>query len=166
MTSDAAHQSDSPQLWITLSAHGLPISQLSRLLRVLQTAVREVASDDDDTQPRLEQQHQPRLLLSANVEEDRLILSVAFADLGDSTPLPELSQSVFVRFIEHFDRFLRTGPQLGLWGPVGRSAAVDDEPVVTRRLRELHAELRHFSGATVNFGDRSFVFDGDQVTLV
>ncbi|HAL46151.1 MAG: hypothetical protein FI707_12865 [SAR202 cluster bacterium] len=165
MTSDTTPRDGPCRLRITLGAEGLPISQLSRLLRVLQTAVREVAGDEEEARPYFERQHQPRLQLSANVEDGRLALSVFFAELKESTPMPELSTLVFGPFIEQFERFLMTGPQLGLWGPIARGVTNDDEPIIMQRLRDLRTELRHFAGATISFGERAMTFDGDQVTL-
>ena len=166
MTSDSASPDDACRLQITLGSRGVSLSQVSRLLRVLQTAVRDVAREVEDAQSFFEQQRQPVLLLSADVEDDRLTLDVFFAGPKDSTPLPELSALVFGPFIEQFERFLESGPQLGLWGPVARgTTATGDEPVIARRLRDLRVELRHFAGATISYGDRSIAFDGDQVTL-
>ncbi len=165
MNSDTTSRDGPCRLQITLGAEALPISQLSRLLRILKTAVREVAGEVEGARSYFEQQHQPRLQLSANVEDGRLVLSVFFAELKEFTPMPELSALVFDPFIEQFERFLMTGPQLGLWGPIARGNTNEDEPVITQRLRDLRAELRHFAGATISFGDHSMTFDGDQVTL-
>ncbi len=166
MSTEGASRGSPGLLVVELASRGLSVSQLSRLLRVLQTAVREVARGAEEFQPRFEQRPSPLLLLSAEVADARLRLSISFAEPGDSAPMPDLSARAFELFMEQFAKLLEDTTQLGLWGQVVQGAGprqFDSE--VDRRLSELRAELRHFGSARVSFGGRSIAFDGDRMRI-
>ena len=166
MSAEGVSQPDSRPLVIELDSRGLPVSQVSRLLRVLQTAVREVARGVEEIRRLLEQQPSPLLLLSAEVADGKLSLSVSFAEPGDSAPMPDLSAQAFELFMERFARLLEDTTQLGLWGQLVKGAGprqLDSE--VDRRLSELRAELRHFDSAQISFGGRAIAFDGDRIRI-
>ena len=153
-------------LLIELDSRGLPVSRLSRLLRVLQTAVRGVAKAEEEIRPLFEQSRSPQLLLSAEVAEGKLSLSVSLAEPGDSAPMPDLSARAFELFIERFAKLLEDTTQLGLWGQLVRGAAPRQfDSDVDRRLSELRTELRHFSSARISFGGRGIAFDGDRMRI-
>lgn len=153
-------------LLIELDSRGLRVSYVSSMLRVVQAAIREVARGIEEFRPLFEQSRSPPLLLSAEVAEGKLSLSVSFAEPGDSAPMPDLSARAFELFMERFVRLLEDTTQLGLWGQLVRGAGprqFDSE--VDRRLSELRTELRHFGSARVSFGGRTITFDGDRMQI-
>ncbi len=164
-TEDASRASSGP-LVIELASRGLSVSQLSRLLRVLQTAVREVARGAEEFQPLFEQRPSPLLLMSADVADARLRLSISFAESGDSAPMPDLSARAFELFMDRFAKLLEDTTQLGLWGQVVRGAGPHQfDSEVDSRLNELRTEIRHFGSARVSFGGRSIAFEGDHMRI-
>jgi hypothetical protein len=166
MSTKGASQSDSRPLVIELDSHGLRVSYVSSMLRVVQAAVREVARGVVEFRPLFDEPRSPHLLLSAEVAEGKLSLSVSFAEPGDSAPMPDLSALVFELLMERFARLLEDTTQLGLWGRVIRGAGPRQlDSGVDRRLSELRTELRHFDNARVSFGGRAIVFEGDLVRI-
>ena len=166
MSTEGASQPDSRPLVIELDSRGLPVSYVSSMLRVVQAAVREVARGVEEFRPLFEQPRSPLLLLSAEVAEGKLSLSVSFAEPGDSAPMPDLSAQAFELFMERFARLLEDTTQLGLWGQMAKGAGprqFDSE--VDRRLSELRTELRHFGSARVSYGGRIIAFDGDRMRI-
>ena len=164
-TEGAAHAISTP-LVIEIDSHSLSISQLSRLLRVLQTAIREVAREAEPFQHLFEQQPSPILLLSTEIVDSRLRLSISFAEPGDSSPMPDLSAQAFEFFIERFAKLLEDTTQLGLWGQMmGGVGPGQFDSGVDRRFSELRTELRHFRSAHVSFDGRSIVFEDDQLRI-
>ena len=108
----------------------------------------------------------PLLLLSAEVADGKLSLSIYFAEPGDSAPVPNLSDQAFEFFIERFAKLLEDTTQLGLWGQVARGAGPRHfDSDVDRRLSELRTELRHFGSARVSYGGRTIAFDGDRMRI-
>lgn len=159
-------QAEIKELHITLDSHDLPVSYVSSMLRVLQAAVREVARGVTDSRALFAGQPQPVLMLSTSVDVRELKSKVFFADSVDSTPMLELSAQAFDPFMAHFANLLKMIPQPGLWGPISRRQSRDQfETETEHRLDELRVELRHFSRATISFGNRSISFDGDQLEI-
>ncbi len=153
-------------LLIELDSRGLPVSRLSRLLRVIQTALREVAKADEEIRPLFEQSRSPLLLLSAEVSEGKLSLSVSFAEPGGSAPMPDLSARAFEHFIARFAKLLEDTTQLGLSGQLVRGAGPRQfDSDVDRRLSELRTELWHFGSARVSYGGRTIAFEGDRMRI-
>ena len=166
MSTQGASQADSRPLVIELDSSGLSVSYVSSMLRVIQAAVREVARGVEEFQPMFDEPRSPSLVLSAEVAEGKLSLSVHFAEPGDSAPMPDLSGRAFELFMERFARLLEDTTQLGLWGQVVRGAGPRKfDSDVDRRLSELRTELRHFGRARVSFGGRTIAFDGDRMRI-
>ena len=166
MTSDAAIETDY-RLLLVVDAGALQVSYVSRTLRVLQAAVREIARSAEDGGSLFESQPQPALLLDASTSgESDLTFSLYFADPVDDTPMLELSTQAFAPFLEEFGRVLKRMPQRGLWGRMARRS---DSPrftsEVARRLDELRVELRHFRRAKLTHRSRSITFNGDQMEI-
>ncbi|MDP6453231.1 MAG: hypothetical protein QF898_07980 [SAR202 cluster bacterium] len=153
-------------LVITLDSGNLQVSYVSSMLRVLQAAVRDVARSVDDARDLFEGQPQPVLLLSTEVDGPDLNLHIFFADPNNSTPMLDVSAQAFDPFMVKFGNLLKLLPQPGLWGRMARRSGPSHiETETDRRLDELRVELRHFTKATLRFGDRSIAFDGDQLVI-
>ena len=156
------------RLLLIVESRALPVSYVSRTLRVIQAAVREVARGVEDGSAMFERQPQPALLLDVSVPNDSEIeFSLYFADPADDTPMPELSTRAFEPFMEEFGEVLKQMPQRGLWGRMARQSGshrVHSE--VARRLDELRVELRHFRKAVLMHRARSITFDGDQMEIL
>jgi hypothetical protein len=106
------------------------------------------------------------LLLSTEVDSGNLYLNIFFADPLHSAPMLELSTQAFEPFMVKFGNLLKRLPQHGLWGRMARRSGPSNIDTETeRRLDELRMELRHFSRATLRFGNRSISFDGDQLEI-
>ena len=167
MTSDSVATSQY-RLILLVESRALPVSYVSRTLRVIQAAVREVARGVEDGGEMFEGQPQPSLLLDVTVpNESEIELSLYFADPADDSPMPELSTRAFEPFIEEFGDLLKQMPQRGLWGRMARqtgSHLLQDE--AARRLDELRVELRHFRKAVLKHRSRSISFDGDQMEII
>ena len=167
MTSDSVATSQY-RLILLVESRALPVSYVSRTLRVIQAAVREVARGVEDGGEMFEGQPQPSLLLDVTVpNESEIELSLYFADPADDSPMPELSTRAFGPFIEEFGDLLKQMPQRGLWGRMARqtgSHLLQDE--AARRLDELRVELRHFRKAVLKHRSRSISFDGDQMEII
>lgn len=155
------------RLLLTVEARALPVSYVSRTLRVLQAAVREVARGVDEGGALFDSQPQPALLLDAETSGDsELGFSLYFADPVDDTPMPDLSSGAFAPFMVEFAKVLKRMPQRGLWGRMARrSAPRNFDSEAARRLDELRVELRHFGKASLRHGHRSITFDGDQMEI-
>ena len=166
MPPDRASESDY-RLLLTVDAQALPVSYLSRTLRVLQAAVREVARGVEDGGSMFDSQPQPALLLDAAMTNDsEMAFSLYFADPVDDTPMPDLSTRAFAPFIEEFGRVLKGMPQRGLWGRMARrSGSPRFRSEAARRLDELRVEMRHFRKAELSHGSRRITFDGDQMEI-
>ncbi len=156
------------RLFLVVESRALPVSYVSRTLRVIQAAVREVARGVEDGGEMFEGQPQPSLLLDIKVpNETEIEFSLYFADPADDTPMPELSTRAFEPFMEEFGDLLKQMPQRGLWGRMARqSAASRFQTEAARRLDELRVELRHFRKAVLTHRSRSITFDGDQMEII
>ena len=155
------------RLLLIVGSRALPVSYVSRTLRVIQAAVREVARGVDDRGAMFEGQPQPALLLDVTVpNESEIEFSLYFADPVDDTPMPELSTRAFEPFMEDFGKVLKQMPQRGLWGRMARqSGSSRFQSEAARRLDELRVELRHFRKAVLKHRSRSITFDGDQMEI-
>ena len=155
------------RLFLVVESRALPVSYVSRTLRVIQAAVREVARSVEDGGEMFEGQPQPSLLLDITIhKETEIEFSMYFADPADDTPMPELSTRAFGPFMEEFGDLLKQMPQRGLWGRMARqtgSHRLQNE--ASRRLDELRVELRHFRRASLTHRSRSITFDGDQMEI-
>ena len=159
-------QAESAKLQIALNSDDLPVSYVSSMLRVLQAAVREIARGVGDARALFEGQPQPVLLLSTEVDGGSLYLKIYFADPINAAPMLELSAQAFEPFMVQFGNLLKMLPQPGLWGRTARGSGPSNIKTETdRRLDELRVELRHFSRATLRFGNRSISFVGDQLEI-
>ena len=155
------------RLFLTVETRAIPVSYVSRTLRVLQAAVREVARGVEDAGELFESQPSPSLLLDAETTADgKLVFSLYFADPSDDAPMRELSTRAFAPFMSAFGDALKRMPQRGLWGRMARqSGSSRFQSETDRRLDELRVELRHFQGATLRHGARLVTFDGDRVEI-
>jgi hypothetical protein len=155
------------RLLLIVESRALPVSYVSRTLRVIQAAVREVARGVDDRGAMFEGQPQPALLLDVTVpNESEIEFSLYFADPVDDTPMPELSTRAFDPFMEEFGELLKKMPQRGLWGRMARQTGSHRlQTEAARRLDELRVELRHFRKAVLMHRSRSITFDGDQMEI-
>ncbi len=156
------------RLTLVVGSRALPVSYVSRTLRVIQAAVREVARGVGDGGEMFEGQPQPSLLLDIMVPNDSEIeFSLYFADPADDTPMPELSTKAFEPFMEEFGDLLKQMPQRGLWGRMARQSGTSRfQSEASRRLDELRVELRHFRKAVLTHRSRSITFDGDQMEII
>lgn len=155
------------RLFLVVESRALPVSYVSRTLRVIQAAVREVARGIEDGGEMFERQPQPSLLLDIKIpNESEIEFSMYFADPADDTPMPDLSTRAFGPFMEEFGGLLKQMPQRGLWGRMARQTGSNRlESEADRRLDELRLELRHFRKATLTHRSRSITFDGDQMEI-
>ncbi len=155
------------RLLLVVESRALPVSYVSRTLRVIQAAVREVAKGVEEGGAMFEGQPQPSLLLDITIpNETEIEFSLYFADPADDTPMPELSTRAFEPFMEEFGELLKQMPQRGLWGRMARQTG--SHRLLTeasRRLDELRVELRHFRKAVLIHRSRSITFDGDQMEI-
>ena len=155
------------RLLLVVESRALPVSYVSRTLRVIQAAVREVAKGVEEGGAMFEGQPQPSLLLDITIpNETEIEFSLYFADPADDTPMPELSTRAFEPFMEEFGELLKQMPQRGLWGRMARQTG--SHRLLTeasRRLDELRVELRHFRKAVLVHRSRSITFDGDQMEI-
>ncbi|MCE2458054.1 MAG: hypothetical protein J4G14_09605 [Dehalococcoidia bacterium] len=155
------------RLLLVVESRALPVSYVSRTLRVIQAAVREVAKGVEEGGAMFEGQPQPSLLLDITIpNETEIEFSLYFADPADDTPMPELSTRAFEPFMEEFGELLKQMPQRGLWGRMARQTG--SHRLLTeasRRLDELRVELRHFRKAVLKHRSRSITFDGDQMEI-
>ena len=154
-------------LVLTIEASAVPVSYVSRTLRVLQAAVREVARRLEDGASLFDGQPQPALLLDATCSaKSGLVFDLYFADPVDNTPMPDLSSQAFASFMLEFGRVLKRMPQRGLWGRMTQrygQPRFDSE--LARRLDELRVEMRHFRTASLAHDGRTITFDGDQMEI-
>ena len=74
MSNTSLDHTDARLLEIVLDSGGLPVSNLSSLLRVVQAALREVARSSDDTRTITSQRPYPVLHLSTCIAQGELIL--------------------------------------------------------------------------------------------
>ena len=155
------------RLLLVVESCALPVSYVSRTLRVIQAAVREVARGVGEGGEMFEGQPQPSLLLDVRVpSETEIEFSLYFADPADDTPMPELSLRAFEPFMEEFGELLKQMPQRGLWGRMARQTGSHRlQTEASRRLDELRVELRHFKKAVLVHRSRSITFDGDQMEI-
>ena len=155
------------RLVLVVESRALPVSYVSRTLRVIQAAVREVARGIEDGGEMFEGQPQPSLLLDIAVpNESEIEFSIYFADPADDAPMPELSTRAFDPFMEEFGEILKQMPQRGLWGRMARQTGSHRlQTEAARRLDELRVELRHFRKAVLTHRSRSITFDGDQMEI-
>ena len=155
------------RLFLTVEARAIPVSYLSRTLRVLQAAVREAARGAGDDGALFEGKPSPSLLLDAETTADgKLTFALYFADPTTDAPMPELSSRAFAPFMSAFGDALKRMPQRGLWGRMARrSEPPRFRSESDRRLDELRVELRHFPNATLRHGARRITFDGDQMAI-
>ena len=153
-------------LFLAVDARALPVSYVSRTLRVLQAAVREAARGAGDAGALFESQPSPSLLLDAETTDGKLVFRLYFADPSDDAPMRGLSTRAFAPFMSAFGDALKRMPQRGLWGRMTRqSGSSRFQSETDRRLDELRVELRHFRGATLRHGARLITFDGDRVEI-
>ena len=154
-------------LFLRVEARAIPVSYVSRTLRVLQAAVREVARGVEDAGELFESQPSPSLLLDAETTADgKLVFSLYFADPSDDAPMRDLSTRAFAPFMSAFGDALKRMPQRGLWGRMARqSGSSRFQSEIDRRLDERGMELRDCRGATLRHGARLITFDGDQMTI-
>ena len=166
MASNCVKDSDF-HLSLTVDARAIPVSYLSRTLRVLQAAVRETARGIGENAALFENQPSPSLLLDAETTADgKLVFKLYFADPSTDAPMPELSSRAFAQFMTAFGDALKRMPQRGLWGRMARrSGPPRFRSESERRLDELRVELRHFAGATLRRGARTIMFDGERVEI-
>ena len=162
---------DAHALEIAVDGARIPVSNLSSLLRVVQAAAREVARNAEASREAFSQQRQPALHVvidSADDGQDEpgLSLRFGFSDPVDSTPMAELSQTVFEAFSEQLVELLKGLPQRGLWGqPAAGAQAGPYDSEVYRRLDQVRLEMRRFPRARLAFGRRLVSFEGDRMEI-
>ena len=166
MASDSVATSEY-RLLLIVESRALPVSYVSRTLRVIQAAVREVAKGVEDGGELFERQPHPSLLLDVSVpNESKIEFSLYFANPDDDAPMPDLSTRAFEPFMEEFGELLKQMPQRGLWGRMARQTGSHRlQTEAARRLDELRVELRHFRKAVLTHRSRSITFDGDQMEI-
>lgn len=153
-------------LEISLDRHGMSVSALSSLLRVLQAALREFARSTDRTRELFVEPSRPLLRASAGVSDDDLVLSFVFEVPGESGSSGELSKVAFDRLMGSLSDFIKVLPQKGLWGQaVASPGALRHDSETARRLDELRMELRRFPRVRLRHGARSILFEGDRMEI-
>ena len=163
---EALRQVTSRPLELVLNAGGLPVSNVSSLLRVTQAALREVARDTEDTREAFLVSSHPVLYFSTRVEGEQLVLALAFMDALDSNAVSPLSEGIFDRFLQQLSQFIKGLPQRGLWGEsVDGGKRRSYESGVARRLDQLRMELRRFPQARLRFGRHVILFQGDRMEI-
>lgn len=166
MSNKSSSETDQDMLTIQVCINQIPVSYLSSLLRVLQAALREVAQSDDRTRRQFDQRPQPVLLLAMLTGDGGPTLHFIFADPHNSMPLKQLSAQTFNSFLDRFAEFVRCLPQPGLWGGAARRPQQrPPESELTRRMDQVHRELRRSPMATMRFRGRSIEVEGDRMAI-
>ncbi len=141
---------DDHTLTITFGNPPYKVSALSSLLRSLQAAARETATEDtpDDT---LFSSHQGPFLVAQTVttQGGQLKLQLWFAD-PDDNPLPETSISIFNRTTVELKRCLLLGSQHTFWGSPSTAINYQD---IDERMKRFISNLRTFRNAEIAFRD-------------
>jgi hypothetical protein len=144
----------------------LSVSYLSSLLRVLQAALRDVASSEDDIRQQFDWRPQPMLVLSSQTAAGCLMFLFTFADAMDSKPLQDISSRTFNVFLDRFGEFIRGLPQPGLWGGAARGSPKRPfDSQVARRMDQVYRELRRSPKATLRFQSRAIEIEGDRLEI-
>ena len=164
MADDGGAIPDQDLLSISIESRRVPVSYLSSLLRVVQAALREVASTDDRTRPRFSERPQPVLLLSNVTGDGDMTLRFIFVDPVDSRPLLELSSRVFSTLLDRFSGFVRALPQPSLWGGAARRPpARPFESELAKRMDQLYWEFRRSPRVTMSFRTRTIRVEGERM---
>ena len=166
MADDGGNIPDQDLLSISIESRRVPVSYLSSLLRVVQVALREVASTDDETLRRFSERPQPVLLLSNVTGGGDLTLRFVFVDPADSKLLLELSSRVFSALLDRFSGFVKALPQPSLWGGAARRpTARPFESELAMRMDQLYREFRRSSRVTMSFRTRTIRVEGEHMEV-
>ncbi len=154
------------RLEFALDGTGLPVSNLSSILRVLQATLREVARNTEETRERFASQPQPVLQLSISAAGGDMVMEFHFADPSDSAAMTQLSERAFAEFVDRLAQFIKRLPQRGLWGEsLAGSQTRSYESELDRRLDELRMELRRLPRAKLTFDRQTISIEGDRVEM-
>ena len=155
------------ELRLVLGGGPLGVSAMSSLLRVLQAAVRESARADAAARGLFEEPVAPSLFMTVSTGEGDSPALCFYFGTPDGSVLPaEAASSAFSAFISDLAERLKDLPQPGLWGrAVGGVRQARDESDVSRRMGEVHAELRRLPRSVLSFGGREIFVDGEQIEL-
>ena len=156
-----------PELRLVLDRRHIQVSAMSSLLRVLQAAVRETARADATARRLLDVPVAPSLYVSvSDVEGDDLTMSFAFESSDGMAADPSVVSRAFDGFMVDLGDRLKGLPQPGLWGrAVAGARRSEDASAVSKRMSQVHAELRRFPRSTLSFGGRTIRIEGDQIEL-
>ena len=151
-------------LAVRLDNQNVPVSYMSSLLRVVQAVLREVARGVEGPGRRFEQSPQPVLVLSKLSADGDLVLHFTFVDPLDYGPLEDLSDETFEALLDRFAEFVRGLPQPSLWGGAApRPSGRPFESELTKRMDQLHRELRRSPKAILSHRTRSIEVEGDRM---
>ncbi len=155
------------ELRLLLGEGHLGVSALSSLLRVLQAAVRESARADTAAKELFEEPIAPSLYMSLSRSEDDALTIAFYFGMPDGPALPEeAASSAFNAFMTDLADRVKLLPQPALWGrAVGGVSRARDESDISRRMGEVHAELRRLPRSVLSFGGREIRIDGEQIEI-
>ena len=165
MTTESDAEHDRYSLKVELGRSEVPVSYLSSLLRVLQATLREVGRDDERTRPQFEERPSP-VLMATTRGDDALSAALFFSDSPDGPPMEELSRRVFDAFMDRFADYVSGLPQPSLFGGAapGSSGRSNDTPV-SRRMSQVHRELRRAGKVSVHVDKRAVRIDGESMEI-
>ncbi len=144
----------------------MPVSYLSSLLRVVQAAVREVATDDTSVRSAFDQAPQPVLFVSGVASNGTIAIELTFVDPEDNTPMEDVSSRAFGAFLDRFIEFVTSLPQPGLWGGTPhRMPRQAYSSQLTRRMDQVHRELRRSPKVALRVGGRYVEIEGDRMEI-
>ena len=164
MTAAPPAAAEPRRLHVALDSSRVPVSYVSSLLRLLHAALREVGHANEETRGRFELTRPPILLMSADEDGGEMTLTFHFASPADSAPMEDLSALVFDAFLDRVSQYVRGLPQPSLFG--GAAAGVprrESEDAMTRRMDQVHRELRRSPRVTLSTGGKSLRIEGQSM---
>ena len=166
MTATRRAATERGRLLVALDGSRVPVSYVSSLLRVLQAALREVGHADEATRGAFEGTGPPILLMSADQVEEELALAFHFAGSTDGVPMDNVSALVFDAFLDRLSEYVRGLPQPSLFGGAAAGAPRrESEDAMTRRMDQVHRELRRSPRVTLSTGGKSLRIEGQSMEI-
>ena len=146
---------------LMLPVESFAVSYFSNLLRIIQVAIRELATTFESPYEISDENLQSILHFAPVTENGKLTLRFSFRHLESRVGMEEFTRGVAMVFFDELLTYLSGNAQTDLWGnisPIGNCVLSDSMKTRFDRVRK---ELRRIPGSSISVNNRTIVFSED-----
>ena len=151
---------------IVLPVESFAVSYFSNLLRVIQAAIRELASTFESLKEISDENLRSVLHFTPFTKNGELVLQFSFLHLERDVEMEEFTSIIAPVFFDELLTYLRGNAQTDLWGNISPVENLTLSDSMKGRFDRVRKELRRIPGASIGVNNRTIVFSENTFKVI